>query len=89
MCFGDYLLTLPAMQNLTCKLIKMKINMKTLAQWRDMFTDEQWNELYDYEKKSNEMLEMRDITELKRELVRRKRRKDEVSQSDEEDDVRF
>ena len=63
--------------------------MKTLAQWRDMFTDEQWNELYDYEKEYDELLEMRDITELKKELDRRKNRKDEVSQEDDDDDLIF
>ena len=63
--------------------------MKTLAQWREMFTDEEWNELYDYEKDNDELLELRDITELKKELDRRKNRTYEVSQDTDDDDLIF
>lgn len=69
--------------------IKMKMKMKTLAQWREMFTDEEWNELYDYEKDNDELLELRDITELKKELDRRKNRTYEVSQDTDDDDLIF
>ena len=54
-----------------------------------MFTDQQWNELYDYEKENDELLEKRDITELKKELDRRKNRKDEISQDTDDDDLIF
>ena len=67
----------------------MKMKMKTLAQWREMFTDEEWNELYDYEKDNDELLELRDITELKKELDRRKNRTYEVSQDTDDDDLIF